>query len=77
MAVIDLRVGKNFYLSAVPHLERLHPQVFAEAFNMMNHQNITAANRRHTASAISPARRQRYNSRRFSGDSIRVLYVSS
>jgi hypothetical protein len=43
-AVVDLRVGKNFYLSAVPHLERLRLELFAEAFNLMNHQNITSVN---------------------------------
>jgi hypothetical protein len=44
-AVFDLRLGKNFYLPALhrfslssePRLE-----VFAEIFNVMNHQNITA-----------------------------------
>jgi Carboxypeptidase regulatory-like domain/TonB-dependent Receptor Plug Domain len=43
-AVFDLRVGKNFYLSAIPRFERLRLEVFAEAFNVMNHQNITAVN---------------------------------
>jgi outer membrane receptor protein involved in Fe transport len=44
-AVVDLRVGKNFYLphfgsfgfNSEPRLE-----IFAELFNVMNHQNITA-----------------------------------
>jgi hypothetical protein len=40
--VVDLRVGKNFYLSAIPHFERLRLELFAEVFNLMNHQNITA-----------------------------------
>jgi hypothetical protein len=39
--VVDLRVGKNFYLSAIPHLDRLRLELFAEMFNVMNHQNIT------------------------------------
>jgi hypothetical protein len=41
-AVIDLRVGKDFYFEThVPHLDRLRFEVFAELFNVMNHQNIT------------------------------------
>ncbi|SEG72982.1 TonB-dependent Receptor Plug Domain [Bryocella elongata] len=44
-AVVDLRLGKNFYL---PRVDRfgLHSEprfeVFAEVFNVMNHQNITS-----------------------------------
>jgi hypothetical protein len=41
-AVFDLRVGKNFYFeSRIPHLDRIRFEVFAELFNVMNHQNIT------------------------------------
>jgi hypothetical protein len=43
-AVVDLRIGKNFYLPVVPHLERVRLEVFAECFNVMNHQNITSLN---------------------------------
>jgi hypothetical protein len=39
-AVYDLRIGKNFYADA-PHFERLRLELFAEMFNVMNHQNIT------------------------------------
>jgi len=41
-AVLDLRIGKNFYFeSHALHLDRLRFEVFAELFNVMNHQNIT------------------------------------
>ena len=41
-AVFDLRVGKNFYFeSRIPHFDRVRFEVFAELFNVMNHQNIT------------------------------------
>jgi len=39
-AVYDMRVGKNFYVNA-PHFERVRLELFAEMFNVMNHQNIT------------------------------------
>jgi len=38
--VVDLRLGKNFYFHA-PHFESSRFEVFAEIFNLMNHQNIT------------------------------------
>ena len=41
-AVVDVRVGKNFYFgSHAGLLGRLRFEVFAELFNVMNHQNIT------------------------------------
>jgi len=40
-AVLDFRLGKNFLINSVPHFERLRFEVFAEVFNVMNHQNIT------------------------------------
>jgi hypothetical protein len=41
-AVVDLRVGKNFYFkSHALHFDRVRFEVFAELFNVMNHQNIT------------------------------------
>ena len=41
-AVFDLRLGKNFYIPASAiHMDRLRLEIFAEAFNVMNHQNIT------------------------------------
>ena len=43
-AVVDLRIGKNFYVPAVPHLEGMRLEIFAELFNVMNHQNITSVN---------------------------------
>ena len=39
-AVVDVRVGKNFYIN-LPHLNSSRLEFFAEAFNLMNHQNIT------------------------------------
>ena len=39
-AVVDVRLGKNFNFDA-PHLEHARLEVFAEMFNLMNHQNIT------------------------------------
>jgi hypothetical protein len=40
--VADIRVGKNFYFeSHALHLDRLRFEVFAELFNVMNHQNTT------------------------------------
>ena len=38
--VVDLRVSKNFYIHAA-RFEDARFEVFAEVFNMMNHQNIT------------------------------------
>jgi hypothetical protein len=38
--VFDARVGKNFYIHA-SHFENLRFEVFAEVFNIMNHQNTT------------------------------------
>jgi Carboxypeptidase regulatory-like domain/TonB dependent receptor len=38
--VFDVRLGKNFYFHA-PHFESGRFEVFAEVFNVMNHQNIT------------------------------------
>jgi outer membrane receptor protein involved in Fe transport len=44
-AVFDLRLGKNFYIPASSiHMDRLRLEIFAEAFNVMNHQNITSVN---------------------------------
>ena len=40
-AVLDLRVGKNFYLHT-PYLQGARFELFAEVFNVLNHQNITA-----------------------------------
>lgn len=39
----DIRVSKNFYLNNINHLglERLRFEVFAEVFNVFNHQNVT------------------------------------
>jgi hypothetical protein len=48
-AVVDLRVGKNFDLPG--HLDRFRLELFAEAFNLMNHQNITSVS--HGAYSIS------------------------
>ena len=40
--VFDMRAGKNFYFNVDRlKLERLRFEVFAELFNVMNHQNIT------------------------------------
>ena len=39
-AVFDARLGKNFYFNA-PHFEGVRLELFAEMFNLMNHQNIT------------------------------------
>jgi hypothetical protein len=39
-AVIDLRLGKNFYIHT-SHFENARFEVFAEIFNLANHQNIT------------------------------------
>lgn len=41
--VVDARLGKNFYFNA-PHLDRMRFEVFAEVFNVLNHQNITNLN---------------------------------
>ena len=57
-AVVDLRVGKNFYLphfggfgfNSEPRLE-----IFAELFNVMNHQNITGLNTEAYTLADTPA----------------------
>jgi hypothetical protein len=38
--VIDVRVGKNFYIHAA-RFENARFEVFAEIFNVANHQNIT------------------------------------
>jgi hypothetical protein len=43
-AVVDFRIGKNFYIPSLAHMEKLRLELFAEAFNLMNHQNITALN---------------------------------
>jgi hypothetical protein len=40
-AVFDLRIGKNFYLPNIPHLPESRLEIFAEVFNVANHQNIT------------------------------------
>jgi hypothetical protein len=41
-AVFDLRLGKNFFIdNKIPKFERVRFEVFAEVFNVMNHQNIT------------------------------------
>jgi outer membrane receptor protein involved in Fe transport len=39
-AVVDLRVGKNFYIHA-SHFDNARFEIFAEIFNIANHQNIT------------------------------------
>ncbi len=41
-AVFDLRIGKNFYFPDIPHLPGARLEIFAEVFNVMNHQNITS-----------------------------------
>ena len=41
-AKVDIRFGKNFYLPNMPHLEHTRFEVFAELFNVFNHQNITS-----------------------------------
>jgi hypothetical protein len=38
--VVDLRVGKNFYIHA-SHFDNARFEIFAEIFNIANHQNIT------------------------------------
>jgi hypothetical protein len=42
-AVFDMRIGKDFYLfeNHTGFLSRMRFEVFAELFNVMNHQNIT------------------------------------
>jgi hypothetical protein len=40
-SVVDLRLGKNFYIHA-PHFEASRLEFLAEMFNVLNHQNITA-----------------------------------
>jgi hypothetical protein len=41
-AVFDLRLGKNFYIdNKIPMFQRVRLELFAEVFNVMNHQNIT------------------------------------
>jgi hypothetical protein len=40
-AVVDLRLGKNFDVPGL-HQERYRLELFAEVFNLMNHQNITS-----------------------------------
>jgi len=40
-AVIDLRIGKNFEIHA-SHFENARFEIFAEIFNIANHQNITS-----------------------------------
>jgi hypothetical protein len=42
-AVVDVRLGKNFYFDA-PHFDRMRFELFGEVFNLMNHQNITGIN---------------------------------
>jgi hypothetical protein len=42
-AVVDLRLGKNFYIDN-KYFEHYRLEVFAEMFNLMNHQNITGVN---------------------------------
>jgi len=41
-AVVDLRLGKNFYLPTFFSMAEPRLEVFAEVFNLMNHQNITS-----------------------------------
>jgi outer membrane receptor protein involved in Fe transport len=43
-AVLDLRIGKNFYITSIRRFDRLRFEVFAEVFNVANHQNITGVN---------------------------------
>lgn len=54
-AVFDLRLGKNFYIPASAiHMDRLRLEIFAEAFNVMNHQNITSlTTEAYTLSSVS------------------------
>jgi hypothetical protein len=40
-AVFDLRLGKNFYLPKILNFDGLRLELFAQVFNVMNHQNIT------------------------------------
>jgi hypothetical protein len=40
-AVFDMRLGKNFYLPTVKNIAGMRLELFAEVFNVMNHQNIT------------------------------------
>jgi hypothetical protein len=40
-AVFDLRLGKNFYLPTIRNMAGMRLELFAEVFNVMNHQNIT------------------------------------
>jgi hypothetical protein len=40
-AVFDLRLGKNFYLPTIANMAGMRFELFAEVFNVMNHQNIT------------------------------------
>jgi Carboxypeptidase regulatory-like domain/TonB-dependent Receptor Plug Domain/TonB dependent receptor len=55
-AVFDLRLGKNFYFNFVPHMDRMRLEVFAEIFNVMNHQNITGVTTEaYTLSSASPS----------------------
>jgi hypothetical protein len=43
-AVVDLRLGKNFYLPNIGSFQTPRLELFAEVFNVMNHQNITSVN---------------------------------
>jgi hypothetical protein len=43
-AVFDMRVGKNFYLPTIAHVAGMRLELFAEVFNVVNHQNITSVN---------------------------------
>jgi hypothetical protein len=40
-AVFDMRLGKNFYLPNIGSFQTPRLELFAEFFNVMNHQNIT------------------------------------
>jgi hypothetical protein len=37
-----MRFGKNFYLPTIANMAGMRLELFAEVFNVMNHQNITA-----------------------------------
>jgi hypothetical protein len=54
-AVFDLRLGKNFYLPTIEHVAGMRLELFAEVFNVMNHQNITGiTTEAYTLGSIKP-----------------------
>jgi hypothetical protein len=55
-AVFDLRLGKNFYLPTIRGIAGTRLEIFAEVFNVMNHQNITGiTTEAYTLSSTKPA----------------------